>query len=72
MEFTILGGGEGVVYPICITFSEKKMFFSIEGGGGNILMENSITFDVFLLKPSLRNVARITNCSKTGINSFIQ
>ena len=36
----------------------KKMFFSIEGGcgGGKFWMENSITFDVFLLKPFLRRI----------------
>ena len=35
----------------------KTCFFPIEGGlgggGGAILMENSITFNVFVIKPSL-------------------
>ena len=32
---------------------KKNVFFSSEGGGGKIWMENYITFNVFLLKPSL-------------------
>ena len=48
----------------------QQMFFSIEGGwGGEILMEFSITFNSFFLKPSIKMIKCFKKCLHSEINA---